>query len=766
MTYFVSFVIGAGLALGLDNLPRLTLVIVVASLMGLISVRKPYAACWLMAGIAFAIVRAPAPAPIIWDNPVSVIGYFHEPAGHYDTINHQGFVPLSSDYPNDELPAEFDVLSKFEFIAGVPYSIPLHVMTPRVKKNPAAWKPRPYARVFRNVKYPTVVDGIKPNLPMMIAGVRHELAREIDTLFATEQAALIKAVTVGHRVDMPPSLRRAFQRSGLAHLLSISGTHFGFFAVALFFLFKWLVGTLPHRALLNLTMHISPAQIAAILTLPPMILYLGLSGGNPPSVRAFVMTSLFLFGLLVSAQGNWMKYLAVAAFLLTLWDPAVVGSLSFLLSFSAVLFIGLALNPKSDALDLPEKEDTKTQKLIKIFLIRPVQLTLAASFGVLPIVIYTFHELSTVSPLANILVAPLVCILLVPLCIIGAAWHMTLGVFITAPIVELLADYTIRLAAWLSSYEWSSHGVPPVPGAFVFVYYASILPWLITRRIKLMPLMAIPLILYGVYFYAAVQQGVSVTLLDTGAADSAVIEMPGRKTAVIDTARHGSEVAAYLRHQGIRKINPLFLTHNHYDHTGGAARLAGDFEITRVLDNGLIKRIPALENLPQRTVYAGEIIDLTHATVEVLHPAKGYKTKARGTIRTNDNSLVLKITAKGGGSMLMTGDVQGDAIEALEALEPQAIESDVVKLPHHGKMVTDSMWIIRLSGASVIAQTGPPIYGYSGIQVINTWEQGAIKIMLTPNPVRIKTYADYMAVKHPDSVEAELQNLLGYFKVV
>jgi ComEC/Rec2-related protein len=74
-----------------------------------------------------------------------------------------------------------------------------------------------------------------------------------------------------------------------------------------------------------------------------MLFYLGISGGSLPALRSFVMISLFLAGLLLGRKGFWLHSLLFAAVLLVLWEPGVIMSLSFQLSFVAVLFIGFSL---------------------------------------------------------------------------------------------------------------------------------------------------------------------------------------------------------------------------------------------------------------------------------------------------------------------------------------------------------------------------------------------------------------------------------------
>jgi len=71
-----------------------------------------------------------------------------------------------------------------------------------------------------------------------------------------------------------------------------------------------------------------------------MFMYLGISGWSVPALRSFLMISLFLAGLLIGRKGFWLNSLLFAAFILVVWEPDVILSLSFQLSFIAVLLSG------------------------------------------------------------------------------------------------------------------------------------------------------------------------------------------------------------------------------------------------------------------------------------------------------------------------------------------------------------------------------------------------------------------------------------------
>lgn len=781
MIHLLCYVAGTALWQAWSLLPWLTFILLASSSAALVYRKKHVAALVLLLGFSLAMHRLPAQPPLLqqgpsmkWDNRVALGGYFSEPPRHYDRFNSQSFVPdiPPEGFSNESaMPAEFNVLSDMEFDAGRHYTLRLRMVTPRERKNPGAWPASVYGRL-KSVEAEAPAHEFHGGIRARMARLRQQIATAIDSRFSPEAAALIKAVTVGLKSDIPLAMRRDFQRTGLAHLLSISGTHFGFFAVTLFFSLRFAINRLPARALTSMTLYISPSQAAALLTLPPMLLYLGLSGATPPPVRAFVMISLFLFGLLISASGRWHGYLAAAAFVIAVHDPSAVTSLSFVMSFAAVIFIGLIFREEKQHENgfIKEKQPriSPWRKAINAIMVRPFQMTLAATLGVMPLVMYWFHTLSLISPLANVAVTGTAGLLLVPLSIAGAMSHAFFGSFITAPIVGPLAELCISLTRELAAPEWASLSVPPMPAALLLIYYASVLPWLITRRRRLMPLILIPLMAYSFFaFMSATSKEVSITMLDTGRSDAMVMELPGRRAVVIDTGYAGTEVMAYLRYRGIQKIEAMALTHDHKDHTGGAKKLARYFEVAELWDNGKLKKRSrqGLETLPRRRLKTGDVIALPGVEIRVLHPPKGYRSPEGGSARTNNPSLVLRVEAKGGSSILLAGDVQGHGIETLSALGANATRSDVLKIPHHGKDPEMARDIIQLTRPSMAVQTGYGSLDIGDLPLWSTTRDGAVKVILSSLPPEAKGYAAFMPVKNPPDLRTELKNLTSLFSV-
>ena len=131
--------------------------------------------------------------------------------------------------------------------------------------------------------------------------------------FSAESAPFLMSIITGERGLLTPEMNRAFNVTGLAHILSISGAHFGLLLFILFRFLKILIKALPYRLLVRMTLYVTPSQVSALLSLPVIACYYGISDMSFPAVRSFIMITLFLAGLLVNRKGAWLNTLLFAA---------------------------------------------------------------------------------------------------------------------------------------------------------------------------------------------------------------------------------------------------------------------------------------------------------------------------------------------------------------------------------------------------------------------------------------------------------------------
>ncbi len=639
---------------------------------------------------------------------------------------------------------EVSIFSEVDAEAGEEYELLLKSGGDGARLNPGA--------VSRGRPYGTVVaaEGLGPS-PFTVrrffeekrAAINESLLRKI----GGERAALVAAVTTGETSFVGAGLRDDFNATGLTHLLSISGTHFGLFSVAMFGAFAFLLGRLPHSLLLRLTMYLTPRQAAALLCLPFMAFYLGLSGASPPAVRSFVMIATFLGGLLLGRKGAWLNSLLFAAFLLTLLDPEVLFSLSFQLSFAAVLFIGFAAGGKDDE----DEEEGRLRRYARKSLV----ITAAASFGTAPLVAYHFHYFSLVSPLSNLIASPLIGSALVLLSLVSSFVFLLTGWFAFAPLVSLAAGLSAAVVRALAGIPFASVRLPAFPPVFCILFYAGFLPYLCFGRKK--ALLVLPFLPLAAYAAAHMleKKELSVTFLDVGQGDSAVIEFPDGRVVVVDTGRTGREAEAFLSYEGVGAIDAVAVTHVHPDHSGGLSRLMERFHVREVWDSGRIVYPEEMSGrFRRRSLSRGDIIETAGAAIAVLHPyPEFYASEGSEYGGENESSLVLRLSGIRS-SFLFAGDVEEEAEDEISQLGKWC-RADVLKVPHHGSATSAHEGFLSAVSpeAAVISVGRDNSFGHpsadalgrlSGIKVYRTDLDGAVKMTETQSGLSVKTCREFV----------------------
>lgn len=782
MTFLLSFLAGEALFQGFRFFPFVASALSLALFLYFgLKKRSLLAAGLLALGFLYAFARhAPEAPPGETYGTRWVAGCFASPAVALPGGHSQEF-GVSKGLAVESL----DVLSDREFRVGDCYRVKLRAYISGGRNNPGSRAPRPYGVLVSAEK----TGRAKPSIGLSIAGTRQDLNAFMRGRFEPGAASLLMAVITGHRREMPPEIRDAFRTTGLAHLLSISGTHFGLFGLLCFGLIRALLKRLPRRPLERMTSRLTPGEAAALLTLPFMVFYLGISGASVPAARAFVMTGLFLAGLLAGRKGHWLNFLVTAALLITLWEPDVLTGLSFQLSFIAVLFIGAAVKgrpPGPTPVDegkvdgssyaswfgrFSRKDAGGLRGILSVpagFLVKSLLITLAALAGVTPLVAYYFHYVPLLSPAANLVVSPLVGFLLVPCALLGSLSYLATGVFITAPLVEPLARAALWLTRAFASVPHASAGVPAFPPVIVVFYYAGIVLWYVLGKKRLLLISLSPAIFYiGIALFS--ERPLAVTFLDVGRADSAVVELPDGKALVVDAGRSGGEAAGYLRTRGTGRVDALVLTHGHHDHAGGAGRIAGDFEVREIWDSGLLRYPEGLApGAARRALRRGDVIRGEGYVIHVLHPHPGFFTaEDDGDTSINNASLVLRIQGSGG-SFLLCGDIEDEAVYDLLHLGP-ALKADVLKVPHHGM---EPHLMEALLGAvspevTVISAPAPrakELPSAGPARVFVTGEDGAVKIEAGESGLSAKPYGE-SRLRETRGIGEEMRNIRRLFTV-
>jgi competence protein ComEC len=248
-----------------------------------------------------------------------------------------------------------------------------------------------------------------------IDNVRAHIAKMIENSGKGPQIGVLKALMVGDRSAISQAVREDFNRAGVGHLLAISGLHVGIVATVAFIFFQHVLSNFS-----VLLWRAWTRKGAAMLALLPICLYGLISGLSPSTQRAVIMISIFLMTFVFEREHDLVNTLALAALVILMIFPPSLFSISFQLSFSAVLSIVFGIKCVQQLRG--EREPTDNPPVFVRIRDRLVSFFFVSAFaigGTLPLVMFYFNQISVVGIFANFFIVPLVGFIVVPLGLIG-----------------------------------------------------------------------------------------------------------------------------------------------------------------------------------------------------------------------------------------------------------------------------------------------------------------------------------------------------------
>ena len=625
-------------------------------------------------------------------------------------------------------------------------------------------------------------DGIHPlrRLRSRVAGVIASLPLEGGER-AMQVKALLNALLIGDRNGLTPALRDLFSRSGTSHLLAISGLHIGIVAGAAFLVFKWILSFC--RPLLRIGRVKTAAAILAFL---PALGYGLVAGMSPSTQRAVVMVAVFLLTFIADRDQDLFNTLAVAALVIIAIHPPTLFSVSFQLSFAAVLAIVYGfgrLMPAGGHQDgfLPRL----FRRIVTLFMV-----SLFATAGTLPLVMRTFNQVSLVGPLVNVLAVPLIGFIVVP---VGLLAVLTATVFPPAAVWGLTACAHV-LAAAVQIIEYSAAlpfaAVKTVTPSVLEIVCYYVLLWGVValasgkdkpfksapewRRVQAAVLAACILISADVAYWVHeryLSRDLRVTILDVGQGSAALLELPRGYNILVDGGGFSDNtvfdvgariVAPYLWRRKIRTIDAVVLSHPNSDHLNGLTYIVEHFKVKKAWTNNEpvgSKGYRLFTNaLDRRQVnhprYDPSALSRTinGVSLEFLYPERDFMLHraAEPWRNVNNNSLVVKATY-GKHAFLFPGDIEVEGENKLLELGSGTLQSTVLLAPHHGSRSSSSGAFVRqVDPAIVVISAGwhnrfkfPHAgvlrrYRRQGSQIYRTDLGGAVRLKSDGNMLEVR----------------------------
>lgn len=527
-------------------------------------------------------------------------------------------------------------------------------------------------------------DSTTFHLSELVYKSRLRIAEFIDELYTKESAALLKGLLLADRSGIDYDTKEAFVNSGVIHVLAVSGLHVGYIALIFLFLFSRF----------NI-------YLKNIFTVIGLFLFVLVTGAPPSVVRASIMASILILSNLSVRNYNNLNSLAVAAFLILIFDPSELFHTGFQLSFSAVLSIFILYPIIADYIS---SLNIKPKLLRGIILFMGV--SISAQIGTLPFTLHYFNKLSIVALGVNLFVIPAIGIIVS----LGIASLLFGSIFLYAGQCyaftnELISSMMFKLVELSGSWEYSYLYISQfslydgvIFYLFLFMIYISFKFFhTITAKV-----IATLLILINSYIFFSLDNRqllpdnlLSVVMIDIGQGDSFLIKFPDGKTALIDAGNasfgfdNGERIIyPLLRNLGIERINYGFVSHMDADHYLGFESLI-DHEIVDTIykpycDSTISHDVEFEELVKDYDIpviyYDRNLFRIGGTRLYVLNDMKRNR---KMSYNMNDRSGIIKLVY-GKNRILFTGDAGKKVESELIRNYGTFLESDLLKAGHHG----------------------------------------------------------------------------------
>ncbi len=376
--------------------------------------------------------------------------------------------------------------------------------------------------------------------------LRHDIGLKLVERMEAKEAALATALLTGNRTALPTKVVDEMRDAGLAHLLAISGLHMGLVTASVFFIFEALLSLIPAVAL-----RMPPAKIAALFAWAAALGYLALSGMPVSTLRAFLMVSIALMGVLMNRRAISVRSIALAAIIIMLIWPETVISVGFQMSFAAVT--GLVIFYEKWGRKLlfggfsgDGKAFSFVQKLSGLF-VASIATSLVSEIAIAPIALYHFQTVALYGLLANLIAVPLMSFLIMPLLLLTLLL-MPFGLEgLVAPLVEYCLSFLMAIATEVSAMPGSTVSTPMLP--FMFLGLALLIGLSLTmlRGRLLYGFSALCVVLM---VYVSQHTNEPDIYISKGGKILAIIQKSG--DLAFDSSRHSYQKDAWLRLNGER----------------------------------------------------------------------------------------------------------------------------------------------------------------------------------------------------------------------
>lgn len=493
------------------------------------------------------------------------------------------------------------------------------------------------------------------------------IAASVNVISKYHNQAVIYALTFGERGLLEPVLRQQLQRTGIAHLMAISGLHIGMAYFFGFWLYRLIQFLLP-ICFIDLRIPMLAGWCFALG-------YVWLSGSAIPAMRAIFALSLWLY----IRQQNFVcfpwQWALWSIALILVFEPLAILSDSFWLSSFSVAalifwfsFVKLSVQFQHSWLN---------------WIVKLVHLQLGMLILLIPIQLVLFQGVNITSIFANLWAVPIISFITIPLIMVS---YISIFWYAGQNLLFGIIDKSISLALWpLAHIEryWLDTGHLPIiiTGLSWLIILCWQFSWFVQYKL---------LIIVLIYWSITTMKQSDLVLwrlimLDVGHGLAIIIERQG-KVLIYDTgiswkknSSANSTILPYLRYH---RLTPegIILSHNHIDHTGGVASLLLTYPGLKIRSH--------FDKKNHFPCHRGIYWQWQKLHFEVLWPIIDQK-------RSHNNESCLVKISDGYHSVILSDDIEKTAEKELVRLAIANLPANLLQVPHHGSNTSSTMAFIQ-----------------------------------------------------------------------
>lgn len=586
-------------------------------------------------------------------------------------------------------------------------------------------------------------------------------------------SSMLKAMVLGDKDGLDEAWRSLYQRSGQAHLLAISALHMN------------VVSGVVYEVLKRLFRR---KRLCAVLTMVIVVLYGEMTQMSSSTKRAVIMFLLYMVAGVCGRCYDLMTSMAVAAVLSLVANPLLIYDAGFLLSYFAVMGVGLGLPIIRPLRQKMADRGGILKRVEQMKLLDGLCASFVVSGFTLPLSLYYFYQYPPYAPFLSLILIPLMGVLLTLSIAVGLLGMGLLSVPLPGPLLwkvcgffgqfcHLILLFFEKLCKLPEQLWQVSHNKMIAPTLYlgqpelweIGAYYGALFLLLgiyyggkrMGRRRRRCALTLGSLVL--LVFAGAVLQNrpkdLAITVMDVGQGDCILIQSKGADILVDGGSSDEKSVGQYrilpcLKALGVSKLDRILITHTDADHINGIRELielagSGGIEIGGIYMSENSIRSEAGQRLIQTAeekqiktekVGRGDLIRQGKLSMEILYPQK------EEVGEPNELSVVSRLSY-GDFSMLLTGDIEGDGEIRLVEMLGENGGCDVYKSAHHGSRGTGHLPLlhkIRPSVSIVSCGTG---YGHPHIEAVERMEEVGSRIFVTKEVGAVRIETDGHAIK-------------------